>query len=139
MTGLDDWLGTWAGSWATYLRPGELYDTSDLTITIERSDEGFALTYRGSIAEDPVQGTMVVATGDVVSSIVWTDSWHTEGQTEQLTASEGGHPSYTYGPDDEPWTWSISIDPGDTSLTITHFNAPPDGEAAPAVLARFDR
>ncbi len=128
---LDDVIGTLHGTWRTYLQPGQLYDEAALTMEVVRTDSGWLITYEGPIKEDDVTGSMrITADG---SAITWNDTWHTEGEDADLVAA-AGPPSYTYGPDDEPWTWSIDIRPGEHALEIVHTNAPPGMDPAVAVV-----
>ena len=129
---LTQHVGRWTGTWKTWLRPDELHDESPISLEVAALTGGWILTYDGHIADDEVVGRMVIAANG--SQIRWTDSWHTENQEQVLEASDDGSPSYTYGPDDETWTWSIDVAPGDDVLVITHFNAPPGMDPVVAVL-----
>jgi hypothetical protein len=100
-------------------------------------DDGWLIEYEGRIGDDPVTGRMVVSTDG--RRIDWTDSWHTAGEDQRLTADDGTPPACDYGPDEAPWTWSIAIDPHPDALTVTHYNRPPDGEPAQAVSMQLTR
>jgi len=128
---LTDHIGSLAGRWTTWLEPGVVHDASALRADLIERPDGFTLTYTGSIAGDPVVGSMAIT--DDGRTIEWTDSWHTAGATERLVASDGRPPSYRYGPLDAPWTWSIEIATSPDGLVITHHNAPPGGRPEPAV------
>ena len=114
---LHSLAGSLTGDWRTYLRPNELYDEAGLTAELGTTDDGWILTYNGAIKEDDVEGRMHISADG--STITWNDTWHTEAKDAVLTADDG-LPSYTYGPDDEPWTWSIEVRPGRRSSTTTH-------------------
>lgn len=142
MTTLADWLGTHSGIWKTYLRPGELHDQSQLKAEITEDDTSIGvitISYRGAVAGDDVVGSMVVEPTIDGIDIVWTDSWHTAGKSERLAGSGDEDPWYGYGPDDEPWRWSIDVRATDAALTITHHNTTPTGESAVAVEMVFTR
>ena len=132
MVDLSQHLGPWVGSWSTWLEPGVLHDTSPIALDVSNAERaGWVITYEGTIADDRVEGRLRV--GHDERSIEWMDTWHTQGIEESLVRTPGGPPSYTYGPPDEQWTWSIQIEALPRSLVITHWNAPPDGEPAVAV------
>lgn len=128
---LSKHLGDWTGTWSTWLRPGELHDESAITLEVLDHDDGWLLSYEGTIAGDPVTGRMLVAPD---GRIAWTDSWHTAGEEQTLVPTDDGPAAYGYGPPDAPWTWSIDIDPAPDRLVITHHNAPPGIGPARAVL-----
>jgi hypothetical protein len=134
---LSNHVGRWTGTWSTWLRPGELHDESAIDAEVVAADGGWKVEYTGRIADDVVTGRMVVSTDG--ERIDWNDSWHTAGEDQHLAAAGGSMPAYDYGPDDAPWTWSIAIDPGPDSLTVTHHNRPPGGEAAVAVVMQLAR
>lgn len=137
MPDLSNHLGRWTGTWSTWLRPGELHDESAIEADVTSVDGGWQIEYTGRIAEDPVTGRLLVAADG--QRIDWSDSWHTEGEDQLLTATDESLPAYDYGPDDEPWTWSIAIDAPPDSLVVTHYNRPPGGDPAEAVAIRLTR
>ena len=124
MHDLTDHIGSWTGSWRTYLRPDELYDESPVTATIRSSDDGFTIEYTGSIQGDPVTGRMLWSETDDDTAVDWVDSWHTQGERQRLVGSDSAPPSYQYG-DDDPWTWDIAIGSTSDGVTVTHHNAGP--------------
>ncbi len=128
----EQWIGTHDGNWRTWLEPRVLHDESPIAMTVApNGDRRWRIDYSGAIADDPVEGWMVVS--DDGTSIEWNDSWHTAGSTEQLTSVDGAPASYEYGPTEERWTWSIEIAFTPTQMVIRHYNRPPGGEAALAV------
>jgi len=138
MQPLNEWLGSWSGIWRTYLRPGELFDESAITIEVSRHD-GWLITYRGAIQDDAVTGSIEIRTLDGSPVIDWRDSWHTEGKTARLS---GDPSSYRYGPEDDPWTWSITMTEDADRLLIVHYNAAPGGTpevAVEMIVGRADR
>ena len=138
MVDLSHHLGPWVGSWSTWLEPGVLHDESPLALEVSDAEgAGWVITYEGTIADDRVRGRLRVGKDD--RSIEWVDTWHTQGIEESLARTPDGLPSYTYGPPDEQWTWSIEIIPEPHTLVITHWNTPPGGEPAVAVNMDLQR
>lgn len=131
-----NWTGSASGRWKTWLRPDELHDDSAIVATVSVDEDAVSIVYSGSIGEDSVEGSMVV---HEAGAIDWTDSWHTAGSTEHLEPNAEGVAAYTYGPDDEPWTWSIAIEPDVDSAVIRHYNQPPNGSPALAVEMNLTR
>lgn len=136
-TTLADWAGTWQGTWSTWLEPGVLHDTSPIEMDIAPDGGWWHTTYRGSIGGDAVSGSLAVS-GDG-RTFRWADTWHTAGVEHRLDGDATAPPSYTYGPTDEPWRWSIDIRATAETLVISHTNAPPDGTPAEAVRMVFAR
>ena len=134
---LDDAVGRWSGTWSTWLQPGVLHDTSAIDLDVDATSDGWTLTYSGSIGDDDVTGRMLVSPDG--TTIRWTDTWHTGGEEQLLIGEDSGAPSYRYGPDDAPWTWSIAIEARPGQLVIRHFNAPPDNDPALAVEMNLTR
>lgn len=128
---LDDATGRWTGTWSTWLQPEVLHDTSAMGLDVDGTPEGWTLTYSGTIGDDDVTGRMLVSSDG--TRIRWIDTWHTGGEEQLLVGTHTESPSFHYGPDDAPWTWSIEIEPRGDRLVIRHFNAPPDGDPALAV------
>lgn len=124
MLDLSDHLGTWEGSWRTFLEPDELYDESPVRATIALDGDALVIHYEGSIEGAPVTGRIRWSEDGGVTSVDWVDSWHTRGDHERLAGIDGAPPSYEYG-DDDPWTWDITISAGETGVTIAHHNAGP--------------
>jgi hypothetical protein len=131
--------GTWGGSWVTYLEPGKPFDESGLTAVGTVTGSTARLVYSGSIGDDDVDGSMELTVDPMGSTILWTDSWHTAGNTERLTADADDDPSYLYGPQDDRWRWAIRIEAEPDSLRITHFNAPAGADPEIAVEMKLDR
>jgi hypothetical protein len=139
---LEGWLGSWRGTWRTWLQPDVLHDESAVDLDVQRSDEDWLLTYRGTIGDDPVTGTIRIHTGrgaDAATEVTWRDTWHTAGEEQHLVGDAGDPPSYTYGPPEDPWTWTIDVAVTPTTLLITHWNTPPDGPTALAVSMTVGR
>ncbi len=128
---LDDAAGRWTGTWSTWLQPEVLHDTSAIDLDVDTTPEGWTLTYSGTIGDDDVTGRMLVSSDG--TTIRWTDTWHTGGEEQLLVGTHPESPSYHYGPDDAPWTWSIAIERRGDQLVIRHFNAPPGDDPALAV------
>ena len=116
---LDDHLGSWSGTWKTFLEPDTLFDGSSVAATITQDGNACVVTYEGSIGDDDVTGRLRWIPGGGV--IEWVDSWHTAGEDTRL---EGSPPSYQYG-DDDPWTWDIENTTTPDSIIITHHNQGP--------------
>lgn len=114
-----------------------LHDTSAIDLDVDETSDGWLLTYAGSIGDDDVTGRMLVAPDG--TTIRWTDTWHTGGEEQLLVGGDAPAPSFQYGPDEAPWTWSIAIDPRPGTLVIRHFNAPPDNDPALAVEMELTR
>lgn len=139
VSSLADLDGVWKGSWVTYLEPGKPFDDSALTAVGTVTGSTAQLLYSGPIGDDDVDGSMEVTLDPMGSTIVWTDSWHTGGTPERLTADADDDPSYLYGPHDERWRWAIRIETGPNSLRITHFNSPAGDDPEIAVEMKLDR
>ena len=125
MPSLIDHLGTWEGTWLTFLEPDDLFDESPIRATIERDDDGFVIDYSGSIGGEEVVGRLRWFEAGGTTTIDWVDSWHTGGEHERLEGLGDAPPSYQYGGDD-PWTWDITIDTTDSAVTVTYHNAGPE-------------
>ena len=124
MPDLSAHLGTWEGSWSTFLDPNQPYDESPVKATISHDDDELVIDYKGAIAGDGVTGTIRWSEDDGTTTVDWVDSWHTEGRHEHLVGSGGAPPSYEYNGDD-PWIWDITIEASDSGVTVTHHNAGP--------------
>ena len=118
-------VGTWEGSWSTFLEPNQLYDQSPVKATIRYEGDVLVIAYEGSIAGDAVTGTIGWSETDGTTTSDWVDTWHTGGRNEHLVGLNGEPPSYTYNGDD-PWVWDITIDASDSGVTVTHHNAGPN-------------
>lgn len=130
---LVDNLGSWTGSWKTFLQPDTLFDGSPLSATVTQDGDSQVIEYSGTIGDDDVAGTLRWVAGG--SLIDWIDSWHTAGEPTRL---EGLPPSFQYG-DDEPWTWDIEIAATAKSITITHHNAGPGIPRYVGVVMELER
>ena len=137
MPDLIDHLGDWEGTWLTFLLPDELHDESPIRATITRDDGGFVIEYRGSIQGDEVTGRIRWSETGATTTVEWVDSWHTGGRQERLEGFDGAPPSYQYGGDD-PWTWDVTIDAADSSVTLTHYNAGPGIPRYVGVLMKLE-
>ena len=136
MPDLSAHLGTWEGSWQTFLEPDELYDDSPVRATITMDGDALVVDYQGSIASDAVVGRIRWSEAGRLTAVDWVDSWHTRGEHERLEGSGGAPPSYRYG-DDDPWTWDVTIAADDAGVTITHHNAGPGVPRYVGVLMRL--
>ena len=132
---LDDQLGSWVGTWTTFLEPEILFDDSPIEATVTAHGTTYTLEYSGSIGDDDVSGRLRWSVdGDAVD---WVDSWHTMGVPERL---EGSPPSYRY--DDgrgHLWTWDVEIVATADTITIIHSNAGPGTPRYTGVLMRLMR
>lgn len=125
MPDLTRHVGTWEGSWSTFLEPSELFDESPLSATISYDGDALVISYAGSIAGDVVAGRIRWSEADGTTTVDWVDTWHTQGRTEHLIGTDGEPPSYEYNGDD-PWVWDITIEPSDSGVVVTHHNAGPN-------------
>jgi hypothetical protein len=136
---LDDHLGTWTGTWSTWLEPDALYDVSPIELEVQAEEVGWRIEYRGNIAGDASIGTMRYRFDDSGSRIDWRDSWHT-GNAEEHLVGMGNDPAfYSYLGGDQLWGWLIDIDPRPNRLLITHSNIPPVSKPVRAVSMRLRR
>ncbi|MEA2000650.1 MAG: hypothetical protein U9N84_01990 [Actinomycetota bacterium] len=124
MPDLAGHLGTWEGSWSTFLDPNQPYDEAPVKATISHDGDVLVIGYEGSIAGDFVTGIIRWSENDRTTTVDWVDSWHTNGQHEYLAGYDGEPPSYEYNGDD-PWVWDITIETSDSGVTVTHHNAGP--------------
>ena len=136
---LEGHLGTWVGTWSTWLQPDVLYDVSALEMSVVSQDAGWLLSYEGCIGADHATGSMYYRFDGSMSRISWTDSWHTGGETSDLIGMGDDPAFYAYTDESDPWGWTIDIDPREERLLITHRNIPPGSHAVRAVSARLRR
>ena len=137
MPDLSGYLGTWEGTWLTFLVPDELHYQSPVRATIDRDDGGFVIEYSGSIEGAEVTGRLRWSEVGGRTTVDWVDSWHTSGTDERLEGFGDAPPSYQYGGDD-PWTWDITIRAADSGVTVTHHNAGPGVPRYVGVLMRLE-
>lgn len=132
MPDLSTHVGTWEGSWSTFLEPNQPYDESPIEATISYDGDTVVISYVASIAGEAVTGTLRWAEDGDTTTVEWSDSWHTAGKTEHLVGTGGAPPSYEYSGDD-PWVWDTLVEATDSGVTITHHNAGP-GAGVPRYL-----
>ena len=80
---------------------------------------------------------------DVVTAH-WFDSWHTGNKVMQLEGAAGSDGAVimrgTYAaPPDPDWGWTIRIEPGRDRFRMIMHNISPEGSAALAVEAEYER
>lgn len=122
---LTQHLGTWEGSWSTFVEPNQPYDESPVRATISYEDDVLVVDYEGSIAGEAVTGAIRWSEAEGTTTVDWVDSWHTQGRHERLVGVDGEPPSYEYNGDD-PWVWDIAIESSGSGVTVTHHNAGPN-------------
>jgi Protein of unknown function (DUF1579) len=142
--GLNQTLGTWAGTKAVVTAAGEAPHDSTCSATIASAIEGqfLELRYCWSFDGAPQSGLLLVhASGDIAKA-VWFDSWHNADSWMTLNGSvspsavdlRGTYP-VECGPD---WGWRIVLAAADP-LTIDMYNITPAGEEMLGVEIRLTR
>lgn len=125
MPDMSTHLGTWKGTWETFLEPNAPYDVSPVRATITQEGDEFLIDYNGSIQGEDVAGRMSWSESGGTTVVDWVDSWHTGGEHQQLEGRDGAPPSYQYNDEEDPWTWDITVETTDSGITVAHHNAGP--------------
>ncbi len=137
MPNLSNHLGTWEGTWQTFLLPGEIFDEGPIVATIDRDSDAFVIEYSGEIKESNVTGRLRWSEARGNTTVDWVDSWHTGGELQRLEGLGDAPPSYQYE-DADPWTWDITIDTTDTGFKVTHHNTGPEIPRYVGVLMKLE-
>jgi|SRR3990170_1794619 len=128
---LAPFVGTWVGTWRTWVVPDVLHDESPITAEIRPLLAGrdLLLTYEAAIGGDPVGGTALIGPRQGGGcTIAWIDSWHTSGlvlTSHGRWVGDAAEVATMYDAEGTEWTWTTRLSVEAGRLVMRHWNEGP--------------
>lgn len=141
--------GLWAGTsklQLSHLPPDQRVteSPSTLTVAIDPHTSYALVNYVWEYDGEKQYGTVLVCGDESGASVdmAWSDSWHQNSAVMNLKGSESGgsvKASGTWGPEEEPWGWTVGFGLEGESLVMRMEVVTPTGDSDWAVEAVYSR
>jgi len=130
-----------------FLPPDKRVSTSDSRLHIDSDEQNsFAtITYDWHQDGKRQEGTIIMckAAKSKAVELGWVDSWHQNGAVMHFSGEESEDglvkTKGTYGPEKEPWGWTIEFQLSADQLTMNMTNIHPTGQVDWAVKATYKK